>query len=365
MNKKNILIVLLSLTLCLGILTGCGTAGENASKSVSSSAPVSDGLPRSYTAEDLEGLISGLGDVAVLQGSEQVDLEKLVSWDTSVIQNVTLEAGALDFGTQSSVAVTWTVTADAAALAQHLGEEFQGETGETVTISQTSRVYVIAPGEASEFQTRHPEVPIYGDNNTPYDPAADESQEAQQQTGTDQTAQQEQPQPAESDDSSEGTGSQTGGSSTGSTGSQTGAGSTGSAGSQTGGNSTGNAGSGGGADDTAAQGTAQPSQPEHQHVWHDHIAQRWVENIVTVPDYETQKTPVGTNFIFSYDGYTTSDIEDAKAHAVELIYAGLPDNYRTETIYETQTVQVGSHQEDQGWYEDYVDYQYCDCGAVR
>ena len=38
-----------------------------------------------------------------------------------------------------------------------------------------------------------------------------------------------------------------------------------------------------------------------------------------------------------------------------------------ETIYEEQQVQVGSHQEDQGWYETetYVDYQYCDCGAIR
>lgn len=70
MNKKKILIVLLSLTLCLGILTGCGAAGETDSKPASSAAPVSDGQPRCYTAEDLEGLISGLEDVAVLGGLE-------------------------------------------------------------------------------------------------------------------------------------------------------------------------------------------------------------------------------------------------------------------------------------------------------
>ena len=47
--------------------------------------------------------------------------------------------------------------------------------------------------------------------------------------------------------------------------------------------------------------------------------------------------------------------------------AGLPDNYRMETIYETQRVPVGSHTEDHGRYETqtYVDYQYCDCGATR
>ena len=42
-------------------------------------------------------------------------------------------------------------------------------------------------------------------------------------------------------------------------------------------------------------------------------------------------------------------------------------NYSNVPQYTTQEVQVGSHQEDQGWYETetYVDYQYCDCGAIR
>ena len=92
-----------------------------------------------------------------------------------------------------------------------------------------------------------------------------------------------------------------------------------------------------------------------------------MENLVEVPDYEIQQIPVGTTYIFAYDGYTTSDINAAKEHAKELLRAGVPDNYRMETIYEEQQVQVGSHQEDQGWYETetYVDYQYCDCGAIR
>ena len=86
---------------------------------------------------------------------------------------------------------------------------------------------------------------------------------------------------------------------------------------------------------------------------------------MTVPDYETKRIPIGTNFIFAYDGYTTSNIEDAKQHAVDLILEGVPDNYRTETIYDTQTVQTGSHQEDHGHYETYVDYCYCACGARK
>lgn len=114
--------------------------------------------------------------------------------------------------------------------------------------------------------------------------------------------------------------------------------------------------------------SSQPSKPAHTHTWVNHTATRnvWVSNWVDVPDYGTQQVAVGTKFIFAYDGYTTTDINDAKAHAVALIKQGLPENYRNETIYETQQVQTGSHKEDHGSYttETYVDYVYCSsCGA--
>lgn len=117
---------------------------------------------------------------------------------------------------------------------------------------------------------------------------------------------------------------------------------------------------------TSAASGNNKSVTNHKHVWKEHKAKRWVSKMVTVDDYEEKKTPVGTNFIFSYDGYTTSDINKAKQHAVELIYANKPDNYRTETIYKTEKVKTGSHKEDHGHYETYVDYYYCTvCGAVK
>lgn len=114
--------------------------------------------------------------------------------------------------------------------------------------------------------------------------------------------------------------------------------------------------------------SSQPSKPAHTHTWVNHTATRnvWVSNWVDVPDYGTQQVAVGNKFIFAYDGYTTTDINDAKAHARALIMQGVPDNYRTEAIYETQQVQTGSHKEDHGSYttETYVDYVYCSsCGA--
>ena len=114
--------------------------------------------------------------------------------------------------------------------------------------------------------------------------------------------------------------------------------------------------------------SSQPSKPAHTHTWVNHTATRqvWVSNWVDVPDYGTQQVAVGTKFIFAYDGYTTTSDADAEAHAVALIKQGLPENYRMETIYETQQVQTGSHKEDHGYNktETYVDYVYCSsCGA--
>ena len=136
------------------------------------------------------------------------------------------------------------------------------------------------------------------------------------------------------------------------------------AGSQSSGNGSSNAGS---ASSKPSQ-SSQPSKPAQTHTWVNHTATRnvWVSNWVDVPDYGTQQVVVGNKYIFSYDGYTTTDINDAKAHARALIMQGVPENYRTEAVYETQQVQTGSHKEDHGYNktETYVDYVYCSsCGT--
>lgn len=138
--------------------------------------------------------------------------------------------------------------------------------------------------------------------------------------------------------------------------------------SNTGSQSSSNGSSNSGSASSKPSQSSQPSKPAHTHTWVNHTATRqvWVSNWVDVPDYGTQQVAVGTKYIFAYDGYTTTDSNDAKWHSVALIKQGVPDNYRTETIYETQQVQTGSHKEDHGSYttETYVDYVYCSsCGA--
>ncbi len=139
------------------------------------------------------------------------------------------------------------------------------------------------------------------------------------------------------------------------------------AGSQSSSNGSSNSGNSGSTSSKPSQ-SSQPSKPAHTHTWVNHTATRnvWVSNWVDVPDYGTQQVVVGNKYIFSYDGYATTDINDAKAHARALIMQGVPENYRTEAVYENQTVQTGSHKEDHGTWqtETYVDYVYCSsCGA--
>lgn len=153
-------------------------------------------------------------------------------------------------------------------------------------------------------------------------------------------------------------------SNTGSQSSNTGNQSTSTGSSNSGSTSAGNSGNSG----SSSSQPSKPSKPAHTHTWVNHTATRqvWVSNWVDVPDYGTQQVQTGTRFVFSEDGYTTTSLSDAKAHAVALVKQGYVGNYHTEAIYEEQTVQTGSHKEDHGSYttETYVDYVYCSsCGA--
>ncbi len=54
-------------------------------------------------------------------------------------------------------------------------------------------------------------------------------------------------------------------------------------------------------------------------------------------------------------------MEPTKVRLYNGVYYG---NYQNVT--KTEKVEVGSHQEDQGYYEEYIDYQYCSiCGAKK
>lgn len=126
----------------------------------------------------------------------------------------------------------------------------------------------------------------------------------------------------------------------------------------------------------------------HVHNFKAHEAKRWVENIVTVDDYETM-TIYGAQFYTfngydeegrpSYisngptywfeDGFTIDDLQEIiKEGLLNMDENGLYNgvyygNYVNRS--KTEKKKVGSHKEDQGHYETYIDYWECSCGAKR
>ena len=133
------------------------------------------------------------------------------------------------------------------------------------------------------------------------------------------------------------------------------------------------------------------SKPSHSHSWKDHTAtkQVWVPNVVEVPVYETQIVYGAQFYTFSgynelgqeewiangpiywfENGFTHDDLSEIIFNALSQSPDGVVDgvlyaNYANIQRYDK--VQTGTKQEDHGSYktENYVDYQYCDCGATR
>lgn len=133
------------------------------------------------------------------------------------------------------------------------------------------------------------------------------------------------------------------------------------------GNSSGGNSASNGGNNNGSSGGNTSSKPSHTHNWVAHTAtkQVWVPNIVVVDDYATQNVLVRTDIICNCGAVFTGGA-GYDEHAMNHVLAGEPSNSTPKAIYEQQSVKVGSHEEDHGYYKDetYTDYTYCsDCGA--
>lgn len=116
--------------------------------------------------------------------------------------------------------------------------------------------------------------------------------------------------------------------------------------------------------------TQAPTQaPAHIHQWKEHKATReeWVPNIVSVPDYETVNitTPY---YVCDNCTFKTTNIHEGELHGGDHILNGDDGGHWIEDVVTgTENIQIGSHEEDQGYYQnvEYTDYYYCDCGATK
>ena len=112
----------------------------------------------------------------------------------------------------------------------------------------------------------------------------------------------------------------------------------------------------------------------HTHNWKEHTAtkQVWVPNIVIVDDYEERNKVV--HYAECSCGFIFNTPEELIAHqdaSMDAFINGTADSFCGGSMIKpknvTETVKVGSHEEDHGHYETstYVDYYYCDCGMKK
>lgn len=119
--------------------------------------------------------------------------------------------------------------------------------------------------------------------------------------------------------------------------------------------------------------TSQASKPSHTHSWKDHTTQRWVDKWVTVVDTPAQTIEGAQLYTLHSDGnwygdgkvywfengFTHEDFKEILKNKIK--NEGYIGNY----VNRSKTVPAVTHEENQGYYETYVDYQYCECGATK
>lgn len=140
----------------------------------------------------------------------------------------------------------------------------------------------------------------------------------------------------------------------------------------------------------AQTGSVHLEQP-HEHNWIAHTDQRWVSQIVTVVDEperyeeytifkiywyntgtweETRDPDRFREWAYSENGslYPFYHIEKMEDNPLFLGYneLGQPSFIGDHVLWGgCDFVPAVTHEEDQGYYETYVDYYYCDCGAAK
>ena len=142
---------------------------------------------------------------------------------------------------------------------------------------------------------------------------------------------------------------------------------------------------------TSEQAVQPTREPAHEHNWIAQTNQRWVSQIVTVVDEPERYEKYDIAKIYWYNTGTWEETRDPDRFTewMHSEYGSLYPFYHIEKNEDNplflgynelgQPSFTGDHvcwsghdripavtyEEDQGYYETYVDYYYCDCGAVK
>lgn len=141
-----------------------------------------------------------------------------------------------------------------------------------------------------------------------------------------------------------------------------------------------------------AESESTGSEQSHEHNWIAHTDQRWVSQIVTVVDEPERYEEYDVYGIYWYntgeweetrdpnryaawwrdkEGGPTSESASFKNYEDNPLFLGYDDQghamFQGDHVIRTEydRIPAVTHEEDQGYYETYVDYYYCDCGATK
>lgn len=368
--------------------------------------------PFTFTAEELlaSGVVDGIEDVAVLQGSTDIDLLAGITYDESVVTGIAVKEEP-SYDTEGEIEAIYTVTLNGEELAACLElSENDGVAlpeGEVI-VEVPVRIEVVSAESAAEWLTAHPDMVILTDGNEVYDPSAVEeteesSDEAQAEGVTEVEAETIQTdnsgtdsEPAQTGNSDKNTGSGSGSGNSGKSGdsgsgnsnknsgsgSGSGSGNSGKSDSGNSGNS-GNSGSSGNSNKDSGSGSGNgnkdsgsgsgTSQPAHTHSWepvyktvhHDeegHSETVVVEEAWDEPIYETQYVCNGCGKAFGKD-LTSLIVHIAEVHDDEASYGSAPVQVGTkhhDAVTEQRWVVDQS-----AWDEQVVTGYKCSCGETK
>lgn len=140
-----LLVILLVIVICAGVVLAAvlGKPGTD-------EAPKASPTKLKFSAEDLNGIVTGLeGKTYVLAGST-LDLLSLLSYDDSIVLHVT--AGELDLSSAANLEAKYTFTVDAKALCEILGREFPENGAAQSTIVASKEIIVVDPETAQDLE---------------------------------------------------------------------------------------------------------------------------------------------------------------------------------------------------------------------
>ncbi len=141
-KKQTIIIaILLVIVLCAGIAVAVlfGSGGEK----------TQDGktVQVEFSAQDLKGVVTGLDEETYILAGSDLDLLSLLSYDHSIVLNVT--AQPLDLSAVANLEAKYTFTVNAKALCEFLGREFP-ENGAAESVILASKKIIVVDSETAK-----------------------------------------------------------------------------------------------------------------------------------------------------------------------------------------------------------------------